>query len=363
MIRIAYVVGGLPFGGVENWLFDIASRMKGMSSHGCRIFNVSGTGLKMPEFRAAGLDVVCIGASDSSASTHRLDTALRLRTALKEYSPHIIHTLHFSGDYFGRIAAMGLKVPVITNIRNVKREKKKIRRFFNKLLCLATDAYVSNSHAVQRIVAEDHNIFRRRQFVLHNAVDTSRLDCPPHDLHGMYGLKGRIVVGVGRYVEQKNFEGLIRALKILTGEGRDVSLVLVGEGSLRPVYERMIGEFGLDGRVALTGYRADVGAFLRGSDILSMPSLFEGFGNVHLEAMHCGVPAVVSRFVPSLEVGEKASVVSDCSPESIASGIAALLDDPRKYDELVKEGRRIVRDYTIEAYMDRFFSVYAEILG
>jgi glycosyltransferase involved in cell wall biosynthesis len=362
-MRIAYVVGGLPFGGVENWLFDIALRLKEKNSHNCRIFNVSGTGLKLPEFLAAGLDVVCIGSSDAAASTHRLDTALRLRDELRKYAPDIIHTLHFSGDYFGRLAAIGLGIPVVTNLRNVKREGKATRRFFNKVLSFATDAYIANSEAVDRVVRMDHNIRGRRQFVLHNAIDTAKLDCAPHDLRGMYALQGRIVIGIGRYVAQKNFENLIEAVKMLLDEGRDLSLVLVGEGSSRGRYEAMISESKLEGRVALAGYRQDIGAFLRGADILAMPSLFEGFGNVHLEAMHCGIPGVISRHVPSLEIGEEASVVCDCTPESIAAGIATLLDDPRKYEDLVTAGRRIVAEFTMQRYMERLFSIYAEILG
>jgi glycosyltransferase involved in cell wall biosynthesis len=94
-----------------------------------------------------------------------------------------------------------------------------------------------------------------------------------------------------------------------------------------------------------------------------MPSLFEGFGNVHLEAMHCGVPGVISRFVPSLEIGAEASGVSDCSAESIASGIADLLDHPEKYRELVARGRRIVPEHTIERYLERLYAVYDEVLA
>lgn len=362
MIRIAYVIGGLPFGGVENWLFDIALRLKGMSSHQCRIFNVSGIGLKLPEFQAAGLDVVCIGSSDASTSTHRFDTALRLRRELKKYSPDIVHTLHFGGDYFGRIASLGLGSSIVTHIRNVKREKKFFRRVANKALSLVTDAYISTSRAVDEIVDLDHNVFHRKKYVLHNAVDTGRLDCKPHDLHAMYGLSGRILLGLGRFYDQKNFESAIRALKILVDGGRDLSLVLVGDGRNWAVYDALALQLGLQNRVALTGYRRDVGAFLRGADILVMPSLFEGFGNVHLEAMHCGLPGVISRFVPSLEIASEASVVCDCSPESIAAGVAELLDDPRRCRQLIEAGRRIVGQHTMERYVDRLFSVYDEVL-
>jgi len=362
MIKIAYVVGGLPFGGVENWLFDVALRMKNSKTYTCRIFNVSGTGLKMPEFYAAGLDVVSIGRKKSAASSHRIDTAFLLRKELKKYSPDIIHTMHNIGDYFGRISSVGLNIPVLTHIHNTKKEKKISRRFSNKILSYFVTAYISVSHAVDDVVRSDHNLFKRKNYVLHNGIDTSRLDYEPHDLHRMYELTGKIIIGIGRYVEQKNFEGLIDAMKILIDSGKDVSLVLVGEGSRRDLYESMISDLSLKGRVVLTGYRTDVGAFLRGSDILAMPSLFEGFGNVHLEAMYCGIPAVVSRVVPSLEVCSEASLVCDFSGESIASQISVLLDEPDLYHELVEAGRRIVDGYTIERCMDRLFSIYAKTL-
>ena len=109
------------------------------------------------------------------------------------------------------------------------------------------------SHDVDRVVDSDHNLFKRKKFVLHNGIDTSRLDFDPHDLRAMYGLSGKIIIGIGRYVEQKNFESLIEAMKILVDSGKDVSLVLVGEGSKRDLYESMISDLGLKDRVVLTG--------------------------------------------------------------------------------------------------------------
>lgn len=362
MIKIAYVVGGLPFGGVENWLFDIAKLMKNSDEFSCKIFNVSGVGLKIPEFYESGLCVENIGTGKKSASSHRLDTALSLRKKLKEYSPDIVHTMHYSGDYFGRISSIGLSVPVLTHIHNTKREKKFFRRISNKVLSYWTDCFLSVSKAVEVVVDSDHSLFKRAKIVLYNGIDVSRLQCDGHDLRSMYGLKGRIIVGVGRYVHQKNFECLIRAVKILLDSNYDVSLVLVGEGGSRKIYESLIQNLNLDNRVVMTGYRQDVGAFLRGSDILGMPSFFEGFGNVHLEAMYCGIPCVVSNVVPSLEVARSASLVCDFSPENCALKIKELIDNPKKYKEISEEGMRIVQDYTIERCFERLCSVYRSFM-
>lgn len=361
-MKIAYVIGGLPFGGVESWLLDLSCRLKRDSIHQCRVFNVSGTGIKLEEYRDRGIDVVCIGNSDASIATHRIDTALRLRSQLATYAPDIIHTLHFSGDYFGRIAALGMDVPVVSHLRNIKRERKFKRRLANKLLSGATDLYLSVSGAVSEVVEKDHNLFRRPSKVLYNAVDPAKLDVPPHDLAAMYGVSGKVIVGVGRYVAQKNLDILIRALRLMVDAGKDASLVLVGEGSERSRLEELTRQLRLEERVVLTGYRKDVPAFLRAAHILAMPSDFEGLPITHLEAMFCGLPAVVSRFVPSLEIAAEASLVCHRTPESVAEQLTRLLDSPEQHARLAEAGRRIAADHTMDKYMERLFVHYEELM-
>lgn len=360
-MKIAYVIGGLPFGGVESWLLDLARHVSKTSDFECRVFNVSGTGVKMPEYISSGVDVVCAGDSLDSIATHRIDTVLRLRSQLVEYAPDIIHTLHFSGDYFGRLASIGLGVPVVTHLRNIKRERKLRRRLANKLLSFFTDMYLSVSGAVADMVSNDHNIARRPSRVIYNAVDPKKLAVEPHDLTAMYGVSGRIVVGVGRYVGQKNFDLLLRALRLVLDEGHDISVVLVGEGGERPHLERLIRELSLEGHAVLTGYRQDVPRFLRASYALAMPSDFEGLPITHLEAMFCGLPAIVSRHVPSLEIAREASLVCKRSPESIAECIIRLLEDEKLHSTLSNAGSRIASEHTMDLYIKALKGIYDEL--
>jgi hypothetical protein len=73
---VAFVIGGLPFGGVENWLYDLCSRLETQAEDGPRIeahvVNVSGTGLKAPEFERAGFRVSTCGADKSALKTSNL---------------------------------------------------------------------------------------------------------------------------------------------------------------------------------------------------------------------------------------------------------------------------------------------------
>ncbi|MFM9159608.1 MAG: glycosyltransferase, partial [Dolichospermum sp.] len=76
-------------------------------------------------------------------------------------------------------------------------------------------------------------------------------------------------------------------------------LLLVGEGSLRSQIEQKASQLGLTNHIIFAGVRADIPRLMRGAmDIFLFPSLFEGLGNVRLEAQCAGLPAVISDVLP-----------------------------------------------------------------
>jgi glycosyltransferase involved in cell wall biosynthesis len=362
-MKIAYLVGGLPFGGIEKWLFDLALAYRANGLVTPRVFNLSGTGQMLPDYLAAGIDVRCVGSGIRSIASHRLDTTLRLRAMLREFAPDVIHTMHISANHHGRLAALGLGVPVVTHLHNVKREKRLHRRLSDKLLSYATTRYLAVSKAVAKVVATDHNLARRPVRVLYNAIDAGRFDMPPLDLRAAFGLTGPVVIAVGRYVQQKNFDLLIRAIRLVRDEGMPASLALVGEGVERPRLEALRDELGLRDHVALTGFRPDVAAFYKAADVFAMPSRFEGFLIAQLEAMYCGLPCVVSRHVPMLELAADASLVCETDPSDIAAKLLAILRDDALRARLSEAARRIAEPLTMPRYTEQLHSFYAELLA
>ena len=282
---------------------------------------------------------------------------------LREFAPDIIHTMHISANHHGRIAALGLGIPVVTHLHNVKREKRLHRRLSDKLLSYATAAYITVSHAVAEVLAADHNVARRPVRVFHNAIDPKRCDLPPMDLRAAYGISGPVILSVGRYVRQKNLDLLIRAVRILHDQGLPASLVLVGEGVERSRLEALRDDLNLGGHVVLTGFRSDVAAFFRAADVFAMPSDFEGFPIAQMEALYCGMPCVVSRHVPSLEVAADASLVCETDPSDIAAKLLVILRDDALRARLSEAARRIAEPLTMPRYAERLHSFYTELLA
>ncbi len=362
-MKIAYIVGGLPFGGVETWLYDLAAEYRSNGLVEARIFNLSGTGDMRGRFVEQGLDVQSVATNTHAIASHRLDTTLRLRAMLRDYAPDVIHTMHISANHHGRLAALGLGVPVVTHLHNVKREKRLHRRLSDKLLSHATTAYLAVSQAVADVLAADHNVAGRPVRVFYNAIDPKRCDMPPLDLKAAFGVSGPVILSVGRYVRQKNLDLLIRAVRLLHDQHMPASLVLVGEGVERPRLEALRDSLGLGGHVVLTGFRQDVAAFFRAADVFAMPSDFEGFPIAQMEALYCGLPCVVSRHVPSLEVASDASLVCETEPGDIAAKLLAVLRDDTLRVRLSEAARRVAEPLTMPHYAMRLHSFYTELLA
>jgi glycosyltransferase involved in cell wall biosynthesis len=155
---------------------------------------------------------------------------------------------------------------------------------------------------------------------------------------------------VGRLVPLKGADLFLRAAARVAEERPGLTAVVAGEGPLRGALESLASELGLGGRVSFLGQRGDVEEILRRARILVLTSETEGLPLVVLEAMMCGVPAVVG------DVGDLADVVEDGvsgyrvrerTSEAFASPILDLLQDPERWARFSCAARRSAAAYEI----------------
>lgn len=137
---------------------------------------------------------------------------------------------------------------------------------------------------------------------------------------------------VGRLEHEKGAQDAIAAVATLGDREPAPHLLLVGDGSRSDDLRRQAADLGVVARVHLLGRRADpeVAAFLGAADVALVPSRYEPFGLVALEAMAAGTPLVVSAtggLVDVVEDGISGLVVPPADPAALARAIARLLDD------------------------------------
>jgi len=171
-----------------------------------------------------------------------------------------------------------------------------------------------------------------------------------------------VLLIAGRMEPQKNFETLIRALRLVMAS-RPVQAVLCGEGSLRGLVERLVEQNGLANRVRVVGYVSNLWSLMKRADVTVSVSWFEGSPNVVLEAMACGCPLVVSDIPTHREIlDEDAAVFVDpANPQRVADGIIRSLGDPEKAQQRARIAQDHVQRYSLSTVAKEYADLYREL--
>jgi glycosyltransferase involved in cell wall biosynthesis len=176
---------------------------------------------------------------------------------------------------------------------------------------------------------------------------------------------------VGRFVERKGQEALIRAMASEALAELPVRAFLIGraEAPERAYEERLRGlvaELGLTDRVMFVGHRDDAPSLLAGMDISVVPSRREAFGRVVVEGLHAGTPVVVFRDggLPELVRHEREGLVVE--PDDVAgfaAAIARLASDGELRARLGANARLRAQDFTHERFIANMTALYRELLA
>lgn len=176
-----------------------------------------------------------------------------------------------------------------------------------------------------------------------------------HDANRLWGVpRGARILSVGELKGQKNHRLLIRAFAKLNNP--DSSLIIVGEGDERAALEQLVREIGVDQRVRLVGFRQDPIPFYSTADLFALSSDYEGFGNVIVEALACGVP-VVSTDCPSgpseiLENGKWGKLVPVGDLSALANAMDDSLGELHDPGELIKRASMFSPDAIGKQYLE-----------
>ncbi|MCX5797866.1 MAG: glycosyltransferase [Elusimicrobia bacterium] len=251
-----------------------------------------------------------------------------------------------------------------TNIRDFFPWAHPLLRALIRRLYPSARRVVAVSQGVKSDLVESFGLDPARVSVVYNPVDTEEVR--RHARPDLAPGRAPTILGLGRMFKQKGFRHLIAALALVRREV-DARLTLVGDGPLRAELEAQAARMGLGGVVRFTGYQKNPLPFLAEASVFALPSIYEGFGIVLLEAMAAGVPVVATR-CPSgpdeiIEDGSSGLLVPVRDERAMADAILRVLREPDLRQRLSEGGMRRAEDFSMSAHMAGYERVFSEVMA
>lgn len=304
-----------------------------------------------------------------------LTASLRLA---KRSKPDIIHTVSFYPSLaIGRLLKQFLSVPLVHTeqglITDVLRGNINILDRYGGWLKPITRwsfALVDEVMCVSSTVADRVHQYYSRPDHIHiipNGVDTHLF----RPLENRAALRrelelpeGFIFISASRLVEKNGIDTLIQAAGKLNSLQQPVSVVIAGDGVLRPAFERAITKFQLSSTVRLVGSipHTELPRWLAACDAFVRPSVSEGFGIAFIEAMACGLPLITTPVVAQMGIfkaGQHGLVLPTGAVDDLANCMKELVDNNPIRQRLAAEARRwAVEQYDWDSIVTKIEKIY-----
>jgi D-inositol-3-phosphate glycosyltransferase len=290
----------------------------------------------------------------------------------------VIHSHYWLSGRVGSLVAPRWGVPHVTMFHTLGRlknnalsaqEESEARIEVEEHVVASADRVIASSEHERQSLVELYRARRERVAVINGGVDL-RLFRPLDRAiaRARLGLDGEIVLFVGRMDRVKGLDVLLRAIALLRHRPSLKLVVVGGSGQEEELRRCRALADRLDLDVLFRGAipQEELPSYYNAADVLVVPSHYESFGLVAVEALACGTPVIGSMVggLPTvIHDGENGLLVPWRRPEAFAEQIARLLDDPSLRAALSANARPSVLCYSWETVAARVATLYQEVVA
>jgi glycosyltransferase involved in cell wall biosynthesis len=354
--------------GAEVLVAETARRLAGRIEP--TVFCLDAVGPLGERLRGEGVEVLALGRRPG----RDWRVAWRLARAVRARGLEVLHAHQYTPFFYAALARVlaggGVRVILTEHGRHYPDRVGPARRAVNRLvldrLADAVNACCGFSAAA---LGRVDGFAAGRITVIENGIELARYR-PAADraaLRRRLGLDParRYVAHVARFHPIKDQATLLRAFARVAAARPDVDLLLAGDGPLRGELEALARREGLDGRVKFLGVRSDVPELLPAADVFALTSVSEAASLTLLEAMACGLPAVVTAVGGNPEVvrdGVEGLLVPRGDAAAAAAALLRLLDDPAGAARMGAAGRaRVEERYQLGRTVGAYLALYEQL--
>lgn len=222
---------------------------------------------------------------------------------------------------------------------------------------------MANSEMVKKQIMDHYAVDPNKIVVIHNGVDTSKFNIQAREkyrtsIRKEYGIDSHrpVIIFVSHDFKLKRLDTVLQAMTLLDEK---YMLLVVGNGKKKS-YVEWVEKNHLDKRVLFLGPKKDMEKYYAAADISVLPTIYDAFANVCLEAMASGLPVITTKtngFAEVITEGEDGFILENQNPNELANKIK-LLEPETESSKMKKSAAARALDFTTEKHISQVVKLY-----
>lgn len=349
--HIVHIIPTLTIGGAERVVVNLANNL-------VDDFQISIVLFKLEKPFANELNSKVNLSILEKKTLHGWSLYRKIQRFLSNNSVDLVHTHLFGGDFWGRLAAYQLDLPVVTTEHNLNKSESTTKHWIKNVLSSCSNLYTAPSQAVAGYMQQKYNVVEDKIEVIPHGIEVERyLHTEPY--RGKQPIR---LLMLGRLNKQKGHDIALKALASLNHEQYDWKLDIVGSGEEFDRITNLIKQLGLEDRVELWDATLDVVEEYQNHDMLLMPSRWEGLGLTAIEAMAAGrlvIAANVDGLAEVITHGENGLLFIPEDSQDLAKKIRYCIDNPEGAKQIASKARSHTKEkYDLSRMVDSYRAIY-----
>ena len=293
-MKILYVITSTDVGGAEKALADLV--IETAKENRVQIVCLKKLGPVAEELKQKGIEVISLEMKWYS----QRGVTKKIAEIIDTFKPDLVHAMLYRAIEYTRIAVAGKGIKLLTTPHFDLSKKNILLRYTDRMLKDLDTLTVAESFSTAKYLVEKQKYLKNKVFLLPNGVDKEVFfqdKSAREKMRKQYGYSPEniIFISVARLEPVKDPLTLLQSFRNVHRSCPQARLVYVGEGKERKKIEDYIKQSNLEEAVLLAGEQKNISSWLNMADIFILTSVEESLPLSLLEALHVGLPCIVSK--------------------------------------------------------------------
>lgn len=364
-MKILYVITGLGVGGAERQLVNLADSLSFKNE--IIIVSLTSTPIFLPE----NPQIKVFNLSGEKHILSFFQLIFKFIRLIKFVEPDIIHAHMFHAIIISRIAQFFYTKSIHISSSHCINEMHDFRMLYYRITDSLTDWSTNVSQSAWMEYIQKRAWSKNKSSIVENGIDCERFHFKKKSRSSIraklnLNTKTKVILTVGRLVEEKDYHLMLKAFSELLVIKNDVLLIIIGDGNLRSDLVNYSNHLNIKEKTLFLGSQTNISEWLSACDLFILTSKFEGFGLVVAEAMAC------ERVVVAVKSGEVENIIGDYGfientrdSKKLASLLVEVLElNTSVLNEIgLKARKRIIELYSIEKISSKWLDIYSKFIS